>query len=308
MRLSFPLMLLISCTLHIGVVGELLWGHFHPASSVTSSSPSVTATELVLMPGRLSIDTPSISTQPPVASSMHHEAVPVPSVPVSAPEPAPAPPHATIALETNPNAHVRPPQLEAVLSPSPAPQLNNHDGIVFLLDMSGSMYEPYAGANRLTLGRETLRRQILALKDGTPFAITVYGQTSRNSGPLVAASDATRDAAVRFIMQDYDCGGGTNLPGGLASAQRLNAGRLLLVTDGDLNIAPVDLLLETHRLLGAKGQGPALTIIAIDPRVRSKARDVLKGLATQQGGSLLTTQASSPSELLTSAKSPVTMD
>ena len=46
--------------------------------------------------------------------------------------------------------------------------------MVFILDISGSMYEPYAGSTRLAYARQTLSRRIRALKDGTPFAITLY--------------------------------------------------------------------------------------------------------------------------------------
>ena len=93
--------------------------------------------------------------------------------------------------------------------------------MVFILDVSGSMYEPYAGSTRLAYARQVLSERIQALKDGTPFAITLYAERTRTSGPLVAANNATRDAAVRFIMQDVDCGGGTNLPLGFSSAQKI---------------------------------------------------------------------------------------
>ena len=37
-------------------------------------------------------------------------------------------------------------------------------------------YEPYAGTTRLAVARQALDRQILALKDGTPFALVLYAQ------------------------------------------------------------------------------------------------------------------------------------
>jgi Mg-chelatase subunit ChlD len=180
--------------------------------------------------------------------------------------------------------------------------LNSREGIVFVLDVSGSMYEPYAGSTRLMLARQELARQIRSLKDGTPFAITIYAQTAHNSGPLVAASGATREAAIHLIMEDFDCGGGTNLPAGFASAQELHAGRIVLVSDGDLNMNQADLLANTRRLLGVPGQCPTLSVIAISPRSTTDAERLLQGIADQQNGSYSVEQADHKTALLTTDK------
>jgi hypothetical protein len=298
-------MLLFSVALHLGVgVGALFPYSYRTSPAKPKPLLSETAT-LVLLPDVVSIDVPTVSTtQPPgriKATAQPMIAPPSPEIPapeISTALPVAAKPHAAIALEANPNAHLRAPQLDPILAPNPPPQLNNHDGVVFLLDVSGSMYEPFAGATRLAFARETISLSIRALKDGTPFAITIYGQTAHNSGPLVAASNATRDAAIRYIMQDYDCGGGTNLPDGLASAQGLHSGRILLVTDGDLNIAPVDLLVFAHRVLGMPGQGPALTVIGISPRPNTRDLALLKGLAEQQGGTYVASEITDASVIV----------
>jgi Mg-chelatase subunit ChlD len=184
--------------------------------------------------------------------------------------------------------------------------LDSHNGVVFLLDISGSMYEPCAGSTRLMFARQALSQRIRALKDGTPFAITLYAQIAHNSGPLVAASDATREAAVRFIMEDFDCGGGTNLPAGLASAQQLHAGHIVLASDGDLNISPTNLLVNARNILGPEGHCPALTVINISPRLNTDAESLLQSLADQQGGNCLTIQSDDAIKLLTSNKTEVT--
>jgi hypothetical protein len=160
------------------------------------------------------------------------------------------------------------------------------------------MYEPYAGSTRLALARQELARRIEALKDGTPFAITLYAQNARNSGPLVAAGNATRDAAVRFIMRDVDCGGGTNLPAALASAAGLHTGSLVLASDGDLNIAAYKLQTAVQAILGT---GHGLTVIGIGPRPNTTAEPLLQGLADQQGGVYIAQQFQRNSRLLTSA-------
>jgi len=295
-------MVTVSLVLHGGVAAGIGFAHFHGTAASVVASSEVQPLTLTLL---RSVETPdyrpaalakSAATNP--AAVRAPAVLPAPSQPVVEKEiPAAAPPPA-LALEADPNAHVRALPPEEVLSPHPAPHLNGKNGVVFVLDVSGSMYEPYAGSTRLAFARQTLSRSIRALKDGTPFAVTVYGETARNSGPLVSANDATREAAVRFIMQEIDCGGGTNLPAGLASAGELETGRMVLVSDGDLNISGIDLMTQARDILGPVGECPGLTVIGIGPRPNSEARQLLKGLADQQGGTYCSEQFDDP-ELLT---------
>jgi hypothetical protein len=243
---------------------------------------------------------PTVVDRAPVAVSTP----PQPVIKVASLKTAPSP--VTLALEMNPNANIRALPPEAVLSPSPAPRLNGHEGIVFILDISGSMYEACAGSTRLAMAREVLTQRIRSLKDGMPFAITLYSKTAKNSGPLVAASDATRDAAVRFIHEDVDCGGGTDLPAGLASAMELGVGHLLLVSDGDLNTNLADLTTKARDILNPADHGPALTVIGISPRRNTEDQALLKSLAKLTGGSYVAAEAAEQAPLLTSAKNEVT--
>jgi hypothetical protein len=147
------------------------------------------------------------------------------------------------------------------------------------------MYEPFNGTTRLNLAREEMAERLRGLPDGTPFAVVLYAQSSIPSGPLVAANNATREAAVRFVAQDADCGGGTNLPEGLEAAARLHTGRIVLVTDGDLNATAYLLENKMHEILGRAGRSPDLDVVAIAPRVNVGADRLLEGLAEAQGGS-----------------------
>ncbi len=257
--------------------------------------------------------TPALPAKPPViaklaaspSATMSQSAplpVPVQPLVVKALEATPQPP--ALALEANPNAHLHALPPDAVLSPSPAPNLTSADGVIFVLDISGSMYEPYAGSNRLAFAREALSRRILALKDGTPFAITIYALRACNSGPLVAANVATRTAAVRFVMRDVDCGGGTNLPAGLKAAEQLRPGALVVVTDGDLNISAMNLASQARSILGPEGHCPDLTVVGIAPRSQACAERLLQGFADQQGGTYYGEQAEGAAELVTAAAIP----
>ena len=307
MRGNFSLMLAVSLAFHVSVAAGVAISCFRasapPAKELSDSiSPSVF---LLRAQG-----TPETSASLPASL----KAAPLPvalatpaTIPAPAPiQPAPAMPApvtplpAALALEANPNANVRALPPESVLSPSPTPKLNGTDGIVFLLDVSGSMYEPYAGSTRLAFARQALSRRLLALKDGTPFAITLYAKSALNSGPLVAANNETREAAVRFIMREVDCGGGTDLPAGLASAMQLHTGALVLVSDGDWNMSAFTILSRAASILGPQGQCPSLSIVGIAPRAEAKAEPLMQSLADQQGGVYATDKLGN-AELITSA-------
>jgi len=288
-RVSLPLMLTVSLALHGGVATGMALRHFHSLTPTAQVAPFTPATTLILLTSESTPDLhqPAASTATMAHSVAASRATPFPSPPPPTAKSISTPttiPPASLALEANPNAHIRSVPSASVLSPNPAPHLNGHDGVVFILDISGSMYEPFAGSTRLAFAREVLSRQIRELKDGTPFAITVYAQTARNSGPLVAASNATREAAIRFIREDFDCGGGTDLPTGLASAMKLGMGNLVLVSDGDLNTTLATLIDKARSILNPANHGPALTVVGISPRPDSDAVSLLHSLADQTGG------------------------
>ena len=257
-------MVLTSLSLHmIAILIWMLAAPPHSAYSLTkvNEGPSLVLTRQIV-PDRVS--PPATKGTPPPPAP--HPAVPAPAV---AKNPAPVVPKKK-----------QPESLESILSPGGAPHLEG--GVVFVLDISGSMYEAFNGSNRLALARQLLNRQIIALPNGTPFAVTLYGETTLRSGPLVAASPATREAAVRYIAEDYNCGGGTNLPAGLDVAAALHPDNLVLVTDGDLNIANKKLMSEARRILGPNG--PNLSVIAIAPRPKTDDELILRNLVRQQAG------------------------
>lgn len=296
-------MLTISVALHAIAAGGLVITHYCANTTPLLTSTAVDSPSIILLS---SVETPNFQQHlsakrtptNPVLTSMP-TAVPLPAQSVDSKEVSVAAPAPSLALEANPNAHLRSVPPEMILSPAHAPHLDGSNGVVFILDVSGSMYESYAGTTRLALARETLCQQIRAMKDGTPFAITLYAEHAYTSGPLVAASDVTRDAAIRFIMRDVNCGGGTDLPAGLASATELKTGLLVLVSDGDLNISAVKLLTKAQAILGSEKHGPSLSIIAVAPRPNTPAKQLLQGLANQEGGGYRALQVNTDASLLT---------
>jgi len=201
----------------------------------------------------------------------------------AAPPPTQTP---AVAAKSAPQPTTTPPQqmsanAKQILAGGGGPHLNG--GVVFLLDISGSMYEAYGGATRLALARKFLYRQIEALPNGTPFAIALYGETTLHNGRLVAADPATRTAAEQYLTNDFDCGGGTNLSAGLDTAERLHPASIVLVTDGDLNVANDKLMKDARRTLGLPG--PQLSVFGIAPRPNTGDEELLENLVHQQAGS-----------------------
>jgi len=308
-RVSLTLMLVVSLALHVILAAGVAFSFYHRAANPGVVSSATAPPPVMLLRGL------ALPKAPPVAptkfvpnhsvASAQPFALPSPALPMVERSFLPASPPIAQHVEANPNAHVRALPPETVLSPNPAPHLNGTRGVVFILDVSGSMYEPYAGSTRLACARQMLSDLILALKDGTPFAVTLYAESACSSGPLVSANNATRAAATRFIMRDVDCGGGTNLPAGLALARQLHTGSLVLVSDGDLNISELDLMTRAHDILGLSGLWPSLTVIGISPRPGTGADHLLQDLADQQGGSYQFADVGDVPALLTSASGAI---
>jgi hypothetical protein len=298
----FPLTILGSLAIHFAIFGGAVLSGLHLPQRDVAPAPEPT---LTFIAPPLPLPPPAPVRAVPLPTPSHPAPfhlvamIAPPKLPVAIPSTAPAPvtlaapppdeglPALAKALpstEPNPNAHLPTVPPEAALSPVPPPHVDSSRGVVFLLDISGSMYEPYAASTRLTYAREALSRRVRALPDGTPFAIVLYAQSAYPSGPLVPANNATREAAVRFLARDVDLGGGTNLPAGFLAAHVLRTGALVLATDGDLNIAPASLILRTQEILDRTKQGPRLEVIGVAPRAGTDAQRELQMLAELQCG------------------------
>jgi VWA domain-containing protein len=289
--------LLISAALHITLLAVFFFHFHHPHGPVSLSADRTSNVTLIY----------TLRSQPSVSGQLtargnfkpdpNPEGTSAPPIPPSHADQASPPP--ALALKDQSLAHLRSADL---LNPGSPPKINSGEGIVFILDVSGSMYEPFSGATRLAFSRQVLAQRIHALRDGVPFALIVYGESAQRSGPLVPANDGTREAAIHFLARDYDLGGGTNLPSGLVLAAELDMGSIVIVTDGDLNEKDEELLPQVRRILGPAGESPALTIIGIAPRSGTDDDYILQELAAQQGGTYVIAKLAGAPDLLTTTK------
>jgi len=310
-RATLPLTLAISLAAHALLAGGVALSCYRWSSQETVAPVETLVTLTMIRPDPVRPSTAGATTKDAKfhAVAMSAPATPATFSPAKAAVSIPAPDKGlpvlaktTPAPEANPNAHLPSVPPEAALAPVPAPQLDGTKGMVFILDISGSMYEPYAGSTRLSYAREALGRRVRALPEGTPFALVLYAQKACASGPLVAANNATREAAVRFLMRDVDCGGGTNLPAGLAAARALHTGALVLASDGDLNISGPELMLSARTILGENGEAPAIEVVGIGPRPGTTADRLLQDIADLAGGSYTVERTPEETALLGPAK------
>ena len=257
-------MVLTSLSLH--VIALLFW-------MLTAQRPGAGSGNEPAPPGTVVILSKEIALEDQASKIQPHESPPQPLNPAVAVKSAPPPPLPTPQQSVSSSA-------QQILAGGGGPNANG--GVVFLLDISGSMYEAYAGATRLALARKFIARQIEALPPGTPFAIALYGETTLHNGPLIAANPATRNAAEQYLISDFDCGGGTNLSAGLETAERLHPASIVLVTDGDLNVANDKLMKDARRILGPTS--PQLSVFGIAPRPNTGDEELLENLVHQQMG------------------------
>ncbi len=288
-------MLLISAVLHITLLAVFFF-HFHHQRGPASLSADQASNVTLIYALR---SEPSASGQLTGHGSFQPDPDPDgTSAPPLPPKPAESA-AAALALQDKSLARLRSADL---LNPGSPPRVNRAEGVVFILDVSGSMYEPFAGATRLAFARQILAQRIKSLRDGVPFALVVYGESAQRSGPLVPANDGTRAAATRFLAKEYDLGGGTNLPSGLTLAAELDMGSIVLVTDGDLNEKQEELLPQARAILGRAGESPALVIVGIAPRPGTGDDAILQALAAQQGGNYTVAKLAGTPDLLTTTK------
>ena len=290
-------MLLISAALHVTLLAIFFFHYHHPPGPVSLSADRTSNVTLIYTLRSRPSASGQLATRGNFQPDPNPDGTSAPPLPPSHADQA-APP-AALALQDQSRAHLRSADL---LNPGSPPKINSGEGVVFILDVSGSMYEPFSGATRLAFSRQVLAQRIHALRDGVPFALIVYGESAQRSGPLVPANDATRAAAIRFLAKEYDLGGGTNLPSGLTLAAELDMGSIVIVTDGDLNEKDEELLPQVRRILGPAGESPALAIIGIAPRSGTDDDYILQEIAAQQGGTYVIAKLPGAPDLLTTTK------
>lgn len=157
--------------------------------------------------------------------------------------------------------------------------------LVFLLDVSGSMWEDLGSTNRMQQARSELIRLVRRLDSAVTFNVIVYSREARpfHARPIPATPEAKR-LAVQFLGNKHRTGGETNLASALDSALGMRPDTIVLLTDGEFNVDEEILLQEAAALRARHQPAAVLNVLAFSPRVTDGAGPMLRRLSEASGG------------------------
>ena len=152
---------------------------------------------------------------------------------------------------------------------------------VAVIDRSGSMQ-----GDPLTAAKRAARTVVRNLRKGDHFGLVVFDDEAQTLVPL---ADARDEISVMTTIDQIGAGGSTNLAGGWALGRDLMSGlpagcprKLLLLTDGDLNVGVVEPeLVKKMVAMGLEKNGLRTSCLGFGD---SYNEDLLEALAKVTGG------------------------
>ncbi len=160
---------------------------------------------------------------------------------------------------------------------------------VFLIDISGSMLQHSGTSTRLTQAYDELKRALACLRPDQSFNIILFAERVSAFSPQPLK--ATRDnilRAYRYLDSDVDCGGSTNLQGGIRLAVAMKPDSLVLLTDGiPTSSEPQALLTETRFLREKTDRQIRIHSIGFYLKAGSVEESFLMKLAEENNGTYL---------------------
>lgn len=180
--------------------------------------------------------------------------------------------------------------------------------LVFLLDVSGSMSD----LNKLPLLKRALQMMLDRLNENDRVSIVTY---SGNAGVRLVPTSGDQKAKIRRVIDALSAGGSTNGSAGIEMAYDLamknfikeGTNRVILATDGDLNVGITDDQSLVKLIKGKASEGVFLTVLGFgtgnlkDAKMEKLAdngngvyayidsiREARKVLVDQMSGSLVT--------------------
>ncbi|MFM7519613.1 MAG: von Willebrand factor type A domain-containing protein [Planctomycetota bacterium] len=134
--------------------------------------------------------------------------------------------------------------------------------LVFLVDVSGSMRDP----DKLPLVKQALLLLVDQLREEDRVSIVTY---AGDAGLKLPATGGDRPEAIRGVIRSLDAGGSTHGSAGIElaydEAQRHfvpgGANRVILCTDGDLNVGITDDIALVKLIRAKAAEGTFLTVL-----------------------------------------------
>ncbi|NJK91663.1 MAG: VWA domain-containing protein [Blastochloris sp.] len=134
---------------------------------------------------------------------------------------------------------------------------------VFLIDISGSMLQRQGPATRLDLAYDELKQTLATLPEQSLFNVLLFAERVDQLFPQPQpASRANLIRAFRYLDEDINCGGSTDLQQGLRRAMAMKPELLLVLSDGIPTSSSPRSLLSEARYLREKNR-PSLRLHTI---------------------------------------------
>jgi len=284
------------------LAGGLLWlGRDLPVPAFAARLQSSEPDETTLLVDTAPVPPPSAfrpAEVPPLTAPVPAPAaLAAPSLAAAPAVPAPAPGDAAVlpspasaTLATAPPPIFRPPVAAAprvsvftVTAPSTR--------LVYLVDVSGSMFDPLddgdpQGKSRFEAATDEVRRSIEALPADVVFNVILFADrpVALFPQPTPASPDAKRRAAD-FLGKLPEVGGGTDFLSGFDSALRMAPDSIFLLTDGGANEPEWKLLREIRALEVAAPASSHLYAFGLTPHLDEDGDRLLEKLCLMSGGS-----------------------
>lgn len=121
--------------------------------------------------------------------------------------------------------------------------------VVFVVDASGSMLEKVGPQTRMKMANQGIKNAISGLRPHQRFNVILFAdRVEIFREKAIHASLANKAKAYRFLNQEFDVGGTTNLQSALSRAIKLNPDTIIVLSDGQANSNPNFLLTQIHYL------------------------------------------------------------
>jgi len=166
---------------------------------------------------------------------------------------------------------------------------NEKGSTVFLIDISGSMLQHSGGSSRLDQAYDQLKQALACMGSGQRFNIVLFATRMDSFAPEpVAATRENIIKAYRYLDSEIDCGGSTNLLGGLQASLAMRPDHLIVLSDGIPTSSEPSILLTETKFLRQKIL-PAARIYSIGFYIAAGSPEelFLTKLAKQNNGAYL---------------------
>lgn len=164
--------------------------------------------------------------------------------------------------------------------------------VVYLLDISGSMWRRIDARTRYEVAREEVRRSIRSLPEHVEFNIIVFADRAEGMAPEpITANAQGKQQAEDFLSRIPTMSGLTDLVAGFNLAFTMHPDSVFLLTDGVANLPDWKILEQVRHLQKQQETATRLYAVGMAPMQNNEGDQLLRKLTRAHGGSFLPYQS-----------------